>query len=107
MVAVPAPTPVTRPLDDTVATLVFDEPQENVDAELGGDADAVSCTVCATAIVALDGDTEIDLTFGPPFANDGSVGATGVPRWSEHESANTNAPTRLPNRISLRITDSK
>jgi len=35
--------------------------------------------------VALDGETLIDFTFGPPFANDGEVGdvgASGAVCWS-------------------------
>jgi len=40
--AVPGATAVTSPVDDTVATPVFDEPHVKLLAELGGDAAAVS-----------------------------------------------------------------
>jgi hypothetical protein len=86
MVAVPAPTAVTRPFDETVATALFDDDHAKVDAELGGDALALSCTVWPTTSVALDGEILIDFTFGPPFAKDGSVGAMPGDRWSEQDS---------------------
>jgi hypothetical protein len=57
-----------------VAIASFEDAHAKEDTELGGCALAVSCTVSPVAIVALDGETLIDLTFGPPLANDGSVG---------------------------------
>src|SRR6187551_226441 len=51
MVAVPAATPVTSPLAETVATEAFDVDQVKVVAAFGGDAVAVSCTVPPTAML--------------------------------------------------------
>jgi hypothetical protein len=82
MDAVPAATPVTNPLLETVATAGFDELQVNDVAEPVGFAVAASCVVAPMATVAADGATETDLTVfgGPPFANDGDglSGAGGV-----------------------------
>ena len=92
IVAEPAATPVTRPLDETVATPVFDDVHVNVVADPGGLAVAVSCAVAPAATVALDGETEIDLTaLGcPPFANDGErVSVADGADVSEH-AANAN-----------------
>ena len=77
-VAVPAATPVTRPLDVTVATAALEVDQVTVVAAFAGDTVAVSCTWSFTATVADDGETVTLLTPGPPFASDGSVGATGT-----------------------------
>jgi len=93
IVAEPAATPVTSPLDDTVATPVFDEVHVNVVADPGGLAVAISCAVAPAATVAVDGETEIDLTdLGyPPLANDGdSVSVVDGADVSEH-AANANA----------------
>jgi hypothetical protein len=85
--AVPAATPVTSPVVDTVATALFDELHVNVVADPGGFAVAVSCSVDPAATVTLEGDTEIDLTLlaFPPFAYDGAnVSGTGGADVSEH-----------------------
>jgi hypothetical protein len=73
IVAAPAATPVTSPLDETVATAVFVEAHVNDAAVPGGLAVAVSWTVAPGATVALEGETDTDLTgLGcPPFAKDG------------------------------------
>ena len=93
IVAEPAATPVTSPLDETVATAVLDDVHVKVVAEPGGLAVAVSCVVAPAAMVALDGETEIDLTdLGcPPLANDGdNVSVADGAEVSEH-AANANA----------------
>jgi hypothetical protein len=93
IVAEPAATPVTSPLDDTVATAVLDDVHVNVAAEPGGLAVAVSCAVEPAARVALDGETEIDLTVlvCPPFASDGErLSVAGGADVSEH-APNANA----------------
>ena len=86
MVVVPAPTPVTRPVVDTVATAELPLDQAKVFAAFDGDAVAVSCTLPPTAIVADDGATVIVLTPGPPRASSDSVGATGFCWRSVQES---------------------
>src|SRR5215210_1327667 len=48
IVVVPAPTPVTRPVVDTVATAELPVDQTKELAAFGGDAVAVSCTVPPT-----------------------------------------------------------
>jgi len=93
IVAEPVATPVTSPLDETVATAVFDDVHVIVVADPGGLAVAVSCAVPPAATVALDGETEMDLTgLGcPPFANDGErVSVADGADVSEH-AANANA----------------
>jgi hypothetical protein len=95
IVAAPAPTPVTSPDVETVATALFDELHVNVVADPGGLAVAVSCTVDPTPTVALEGDTEIDFTLlgDPPLASDGAnVSLAGGADVSEHA---TNAKATL------------
>ena len=52
IVVVPAATPVTRPLAETVATAVFVDDQLKPVTDFGGEAVAVSCTVPFTAMLA-------------------------------------------------------
>ena len=78
MVALPAETPVTSPVDDTAATALFDDDQTSRLAPLGGETVAVNWTVAPMAMLALEGATLTDLTFGVPLANDGDVGRSGV-----------------------------
>jgi hypothetical protein len=93
IVAEPADTPVTRPLDEIVATPVFDDTHVNVVADPGGLAVAVNWLVAPAATVALDGETEIDLTaLGcPPFANDGERVSVAVGADVSEHAANANA----------------
>ena len=112
IVAEPAATPVTSPLDETVAAAVFDEAHVNVVAEPGGLAVAVSCTVAPAETVALDGETDIDLTdFGcPPLAKEGdSVSVADGADVSEHApnvnampAASTAAEPRKMDRVRIR-----
>ena len=76
IVVLPAPTAVTRPDCDTVATAALPVDQVNVPAYFGGDALAESCTVPPTVTVADDGLTVTDLTPEPPRTRSGSVGET-------------------------------
>ena len=108
--AVPAATPVTNPLVETVATAGFDEFHANDAAEPAGFAVAASCVVAPMATVAADGETETDLTVfgGPPFANDGG-GLSGAGEVTVSEQA-TNAtaaavnPTPAMMAVLVRIT---
>src|SRR5687768_11015522 len=68
IVALPAATPVTRPDAETVATAALDDDQTMVAGALAGDGVAVSWADCPTITLAADGDTVIDLSFGPPRA---------------------------------------
>ena len=81
--AVPGATPVTNPEVETVATAVLVDAHAKVVAVLGGEAVAVSWTVCPATTVVVEGETWIDFTFGPPcppLAKDGDVGPSGACR---------------------------
>jgi hypothetical protein len=110
MDAVPAATPVTNPLVETVATAGFDDAQAIVVADPVGFAVAVSCVVALIATVADDGVTDTDLTVfgGPPFANDGErlSGAGGVMVSEQATNATAAAvnPTPAMMAVLVRIT---
>ena len=107
IVAVPGATAVTSPDEETVATPSFDDDQLMVVVALAGETVAVTCIGCPpTTIVALDGDTLIDLTLGPPFAKNGAVGAVDGCRWSEQDSANMMVAAIPADTIRFRMRDS-
>src|SRR5690348_16363340 len=62
IVAGPTATPVTRPVEDTVATVACELDQANEEPFLGL-AVAVGCTVWPTSTVVLTGWTETDRTL--------------------------------------------
>ena len=78
IVTLPAATPVTSPVEDTVATALLDDAHTIKPALLGGDTVAVSWTVAPTATVAFAGETLTDFTLDGPRANEGDVGKVGA-----------------------------
>jgi hypothetical protein len=110
MDAVPVATPLTSPVDDTVATAGFDDAQTNVVADPVGFAVAVSCVVALIATVADEGVTDTDLTVfgGPPLANDGErlsgAGEVTVSEQATNATAAAVNPTPAMMAVLVRIT---